>query len=172
MAPSKAKKVSRPRAHDGGWGPVAKQLEKIRRVYARAVRQIRAVEAGLRPVTAPLTKSQRAMAGAELLCIREEFFPTRTRNEGVEQIYFIQSVGGGPIKIGWTKNVDARVRALQTSSAARLVVLGTCEGTRSLEAELHRRLAPHRHEGEWFLDCAEVRALMARLVGAGDAPTS
>src|SRR5438128_1033853 len=101
------------RVHDGGWGPVGKELEKIRRVYARALRQIQVAESHLGPVAAPLTKSQRAMAAAMLLGIREEFFPTRSRNEGVEQIYFIQSVDGGPIKIGWTKNVHARLRALQ-----------------------------------------------------------
>lgn len=151
------------RSGNSSWTPVEKELQRIRRVYERALREIAAAEAKLSGVVAPLTKSQRAFAGAELVCIREEYFPTRRRTAGADQIYFIQSGPGGPIKIGWTKNVRRRLRALQTSSAARLEILAVCDGDKRLEAELHRRLAAYRQEGEWFIDCAEVRALMSRL---------
>lgn len=45
-------------------------------------------------------------------------------------------------------------------------------GCRSSPARRDRRLAPHRQDGEWFLDCPELRALLARLLRSDDAASS
>lgn len=76
-------------------------------------------------------------------------------------VYFVQSAGGGPIKIGVSKNVRARIRSLQTSSPTPLVLLGVVAGSRDTEAALHHRLHASRIRGEWFADSDEVRRAIA-----------
>jgi hypothetical protein len=68
---------------------------------------------------------------------------------GAVQTYFVQAVGGGPVKIGRTrKPMDERLRALQTGSPVKLRVIGVIEGDR--EGECHRKFAHDRLHGEWF----------------------
>jgi hypothetical protein len=65
-------------------------------------------------------------------------------------VYFIQSGDDGPIKIGFTRNLAARLRQLQTGHPAKLRVLRAFRGDERLEAWLHRHFAAHRLNGEWF----------------------
>jgi len=52
-------------------------------------------------------------------------------------IYFMQAVGGGPIKIGKANDVARRRDQLQRFYACDLRVLGTVEGDSDRERELH-----------------------------------
>jgi hypothetical protein len=63
-------------------------------------------------------------------------------------VYFIRS--GKAIKIGFTTDLDQRVRRLQTASSAPLELLGTVAGTLEDEQNLHRRFANLQLRGEWF----------------------
>ena len=65
-------------------------------------------------------------------------------------VYFVQSTHGGPIKIGFSNNVTARLRDLQHGSPLPLVVLATTPGARTEEAALHDRYRYSRMHGEWF----------------------
>jgi transcriptional regulator with XRE-family HTH domain len=65
-------------------------------------------------------------------------------------IYFIQRASGGPIKIGYAKNVAKRLKVLQTGVSEELVVLGICQGERSYESALHQVYREYRISGEWF----------------------
>lgn len=56
-------------------------------------------------------------------------------------IYFVQPVDGGPVKIGTTENLDARLKKLEASYGCRLVVLSTTAGGRREEAEIHARFS-------------------------------
>lgn len=76
------------------------------------------------------------------------------------RIYFIQGEAGGPIKIGFATDVAARIRGLQTGHHQKLVCLVHVSGTMDDERLLHRDFAAHRTQGEWFDDCAEIRALI------------
>jgi hypothetical protein len=38
-------------------------------------------------------------------------------------------------------------------------------GTRKLEAEIHTLFKAHRHHGEWFRDCPEIRDYIAKHMG-------
>ncbi len=71
-------------------------------------------------------------------------------------IYFIQARHGGPIKIGSTTDLYARLRALQTSAAGELRIIATCDGDQVREREIHTFLDRFRVRGEWFADCIEV----------------
>ena len=60
--------------------------------------------------------------------------------------YFVRS--GDRIKIGISKNVDGRIRDLQTAHGATLALLGVISG--NVEADWHRRFSSLRLLGEWF----------------------
>lgn len=74
------------------------------------------------------------------------------RDPRVDQhVYFIQRGHDGPIKIGRSVDVLARLRSLQTGCAEELRILGvTILGGAALESRLHRVFAADRMSGEWF----------------------
>ena len=62
--------------------------------------------------------------------------------------YFIQSVDGGPIKIGSSINPNERLKRLQTSHHSELRIIGIIK--KNIERELHQRFNVYRLSGEWF----------------------
>ncbi len=72
------------------------------------------------------------------------------------KVYFVSQGERGPIKIGFAKDVDKRVRALQTASPVPLKVLAVVEGDSAIEKRFHRLLEAHRLMGEWFERSAPV----------------
>lgn len=64
-------------------------------------------------------------------------------------IYFVQIVTG-PIKIGFTTNLEGRLEALRTASPGGLTLLTTICGTLGAESYLHHMFAKDRISGEWF----------------------
>ncbi len=79
-------------------------------------------------------------------------------------IYFLEAVGVGNIKIGFTDSLDAsdRLSDLQTGSPVPLRLLGTIPGTMADEKDLHRRFASALACGrEWFKPVPELLALIA-----------
>lgn len=63
--------------------------------------------------------------------------------------YFVQSVNGGPIKIGFTtRKPNERLAALQTGAPVELRIVGLLAGNR--EREMHERFRDARLHGEWF----------------------
>ncbi|WAH36973.1 GIY-YIG nuclease family protein [Alicyclobacillus dauci] len=75
-------------------------------------------------------------------------------------IYFIQQAETGYIKIGYTKNIERRLKQLQADSPSELVVLATFDATQSHELRIHKNFGHCRVNGEWYNDCPEIRALM------------
>jgi len=73
-------------------------------------------------------------------------------------IYFAQDSASCNIKIGYTGNedVEQRIRALQTGCPSPLILLGSAEGSKEAEAELHDRFADARLNGEWFRPVPEL----------------
>lgn len=75
----------------------------------------------------------------------------RSSKDCCQDVYFVQSVHGGPIKIGVAKNVTVRLNELQAAHPYELKVLAVLRGAgREKEQELHRQFAEHRLCGEWF----------------------
>ena len=74
-------------------------------------------------------------------------------------VYFIRAGETGPVKIGWTKDVEDRRKILQTSQPELLQVIRVVDGTRSLERWLHDRFAALRLVGEWFRFDADMLAI-------------
>jgi T5orf172 domain len=75
----------------------------------------------------------------------------------VERVYFIGTklARGHDVKVGYSRDPKARLRALQTSHGERLQIFATVEGGKDLEAKYHTRWRSRRRSGEWFTigDC-------------------
>lgn len=77
-------------------------------------------------------------------------------------VYF---VGGerGPIKIGHSGSLKARLADLRIGSPVRLEVFATRAGGKALERDYHRRFASSRLHGEWFERTPALLAEITRL---------
>jgi hypothetical protein len=78
-------------------------------------------------------------------------------------IYFIQAENGGPIKIGFTRDLDRRLDRLQTGSPYPLNVLATidtgCDDVHddaSYERMIHDKFQQYRLRREWFEPSKEL----------------
>lgn len=92
--------------------------------------------------------------------VARHFFERERENrpDACQHLYFIQSVHGGPIKIGIAKDVAARLCTLQAAHPYHLKVLAVLPGVgKEAERRLHKRFAADRLCGEWF---AESPALL------------
>ena len=78
-------------------------------------------------------------------------------------VYFVRA--GDFIKIGWARDVDARVDALQVASPVELRLLGTVEGSYDVERLMHSRFAHLRARGEWFRAEPDLLAYIAEHCG-------
>lgn len=65
-------------------------------------------------------------------------------------VYFIQQGDAGPIKIGFSRDVDSRLIHLQTASPDPLRLLAKLRGGKKHERKLHATFAAHHQRGEWF----------------------
>lgn len=84
----------------------------------------------------------------------------------VATIYFI-GPKGGPIKIGYAKRLDLRLKDLRSANAYPLEVHASIEGDPSLEREYHARFKEHRLHGEWFAPHPDILAEIERLATPG-----
>jgi len=90
---------------------------------------------------------------------RVEYTPPKER-DGV--VYFVEAGTGGPIKIGWTQDVDRRIAELQTANAHKLILMGTIPGTLEDETAVHARFSHLRMEAEWFRNSPEIQEFIEK----------
>jgi hypothetical protein len=79
-------------------------------------------------------------------------------------IYFVQCTDGGPIKIGYSVDVEARVRKLEAYYGRPLSLLAAMPGDLGTEAEIHEQFA-HLRLGrtEQFRPAAELLEFVGRM---------
>lgn len=77
-------------------------------------------------------------------------------------VYFVAAPGR--IKIGFTTKPERRLVELQSADMEPLSMLHIIAGSLKLERRLHELAANWRIRREWFQDCPEVRAIIARAV--------
>lgn len=65
-------------------------------------------------------------------------------------VYILRAGDNGLVKIGYSRQLRARIRGLQTGAGAELRVLRTIPGGRGIEAWLHDRFSDGRKHNEWF----------------------
>ncbi len=80
-------------------------------------------------------------------------------------VYFV-GPKDGPIKIGYARRLDFRIKDLRLANAYPLEIWASVKACPSLEREYHKRFAAHRLHGEWFERCPEIEAEIARLKAA------
>jgi Meiotically Up-regulated Gene 113 (MUG113) protein len=81
--------------------------------------------------------------------------------EGV--IYYVADEAGGPVKIGFTQDLQNRLRVLQTGQHRKLILLASHPGTQVDEASIHLRFAGCRAKGEWFSPSSELMSHVASV---------
>jgi len=79
-------------------------------------------------------------------------------------IYFIQQEGGGPIKIGHSRDIKLRLSKLQSGYPYKLTLLGYVRGGCYEEKRLHKVFRKHRLNGEWFLPSRRVLTVISKLI--------
>lgn len=66
-------------------------------------------------------------------------------------VYLIQCVETGRVKIGWSTNLGQRLVDLQTASPSELILRGVVpNSTKKDESKLHIRCERYHVRGEWF----------------------
>ena len=65
------------------------------------------------------------------------------------RVYFIEA-DGVAIKIGFTLDVERRIKRMQMDCPIDLYLIGVMKGDRNLEAKIHRKFKKYRYRGEWF----------------------
>lgn len=81
-------------------------------------------------------------------------------------VYYVEAEEIGLTKIGTSRNVRARLNALQDDMPFALRVVFTCTGDLKLESALHRRFAQHRKHGEWFYTVPELMTFPEEIQNA------
>lgn len=75
-------------------------------------------------------------------------------------VYFIRAGKDGPVKIGWSSDLKARVRNISQGLPDAAVLEATIPGGRKLEKRIHGALHQSRRRLEWFNPTDEVRGLI------------
>lgn len=89
---------------------------------------------------------------------------------GRSWVYFAQHGGGGPVKIGRTRQLNSRLTALQTFCPEEVLYLGRIAESVLSEERIHIIFNAHRRRGEWFNPTPEMLALASagkRVFAAG-----
>jgi hypothetical protein len=85
-------------------------------------------------------------------------------------IYFVQAGDESqPIKIGFARDVEKRLRGLQCTCPDQLRLLAVMDGDKEVEAALHGLMASHRIRGEWFRPVGELLDLIEAVSTDDDA---
>lgn len=90
--------------------------------------------------------------------------------DGKGGVYIIKSGGSTAprVKIGYTSNIESRIKYLQTGNPYPLTLIGYIPGgNHHLEALLKRRFRYFRVRGEWFIYAKEIKSLLSDLEGEG-----
>lgn len=82
--------------------------------------------------------------------------------------YFIEAVGTGRVKIGFTEgDPQARLSNLQTGSAVELRLLATVDCS---ESDLHTHFQSTRSHGEWFEKTDSLASMVSHITSQGSLP--
>jgi hypothetical protein len=66
-------------------------------------------------------------------------------------IYVAQRRPDGAIKIGWTRDIERRLRELRKGIRSPVTLIACVPGDHAGELSLQERFAAHRVDGEWFM---------------------
>lgn len=79
-----------------------------------------------------------------------------TKGKPKGYVYFVQGCCGGAIKIGYSKDPESRLKALQTGYPDTLRILALVPGTEKTEKYYQRKFELYRLNGEWYRPEQEI----------------
>jgi len=80
-------------------------------------------------------------------------------------VYVIRSISGGPIKIGFSRDIGSRVREIESNHPYPLEILYVVRNVGTdFERHLHRRLKEYKIKGEWFIYNSTVKRKIEKLI--------
>jgi hypothetical protein len=82
------------------------------------------------------------------------------------EVYFVRAGDDGPIKIGYAREPQRRLNAMQADNHMQLHLLATLPGGPELERALHYFFAPLRVRGEWFRNAPPLSTFVALVTEA------
>lgn len=80
-------------------------------------------------------------------------------------VYCIGDKPGGPVKLGYARDLRTRLQSMQTSNPAKLHVLASFPGVRGQEIAAHDKFSSLHIRNEWFQDEAEQISRFIREQG-------
>jgi hypothetical protein len=96
-----------------------------------------------------------------------ETLPTEDESALV-RIYFLRCRRA--IKIGYARDVEARVKSLQSGNPDPMILIGTVLAPAYFERMLHAEFGRDRLNGEWFKSSRKLLARISALVREGEWP--
>ena len=75
-------------------------------------------------------------------------------------VYFLSY--GDAVKIGYSNDIDKRVKSIRLMSPVPLTLIGVIPGGKDKEHELHMRFYHQRKHGEWFSLTGELKHFIER----------
>lgn len=75
-------------------------------------------------------------------------------------VYFIKLEETSFVRIGFTNDLEGRVRNLKSSNPHKIRVIGTCEGERQMESYYHSAFKNLHVHGDWFREGPELKKFL------------
>jgi hypothetical protein len=86
-----------------------------------------------------------------LFNLQREYDQQAKQGDKLTNVYFIQPINGGPVKIGRADNVEKRLSQLQMYSPIMLRIVGVYSNVPiNIEEALHLKYQKYQLWGEWF----------------------
>jgi hypothetical protein len=83
-----------------------------------------------------------------------------------QYVYFVRT--GKYLKIGISRYVEKRLKAMQIGNSKRMILIGVIEGSNALEKSLHKKFERFKTRGEWFHYTPELKAAVAELIAPAE----
>lgn len=77
-------------------------------------------------------------------------------------VYVAQRDSDDAVKVGWTSNIEDRLRYLRKEVGSSVCLLGALPGDKPKELRIHKALEGHRIEGEWYSCVSEAALTLLR----------
>lgn len=85
----------------------------------------------------------------------------------MEVVYFAQSRATSLVKIGYSANIERRLKALANTTPSGVSLMFSIPGGWELEQAIHDELEDVRENGEWFANGPKLTGLIDRLKAHG-----
>lgn len=94
---------------------------------------------------------------------RREFLRALLAGDATKPCIYFMGWAGGPIKIGFARQLERRWQEIQVASPYPIFVWAAVTGGDTQERLYHYQFRDHRIRGEWFERCEAIETEILRL---------